>query len=156
MELEPGLLTAVFAKIAADGSIIRTPIALADLANKILGQAKTNVSNGQHAWGTPTPARPGEGPARISGTLWGSLVRTDVKRTPTGAEVRIGTEPGKVPPYSKGRSRTPSSKYGYYLETGLRNGTTYPFLTTAFQFGVTIAAPSIYKKAYGDGWKRLA
>jgi hypothetical protein len=155
MELRPGILTAAFTKIAADGSVIRTPIALADLADVIVRQARVNASNGQHEYGTPTPAQPGEGPARISGTLWGSLTRTDVKRTPFGAEVRVGTAPGKVPPYAKGKSRTPSSKYGYYLETGLRNGSKYPFLTTAFHFGVTVAAPSIYKKAYGNGWKRL-
>ena len=156
MELRPGLMTAVFAKLAAEGDLLRTPIALADVADVILRQARQNVSNGQHSYGTPTPAQPGEGPARVSGTLWGSLTRTEVKRTTLGAEVRIGTAPGKVPPYAKGRSRTPSSKYGYYLETGLINGAKYPFLTTAFQFGVTVAAQSIYKKAYGDGWKRLA
>ncbi|MQS14525.1 hypothetical protein F7Q99_20210 [Streptomyces kaniharaensis] len=144
-------MTAVFTKVSAQG-IARTPIALADLADAILKQAKTNASNGSHAWGTPTPARPGEGPARISGTLVRSLARTSVNRTVTGAEVRVGTQPGMAPPYS----RTPSSKYGSYLEQGLKNGARYPFLTTAFVFGVHVAAPAIYRKAYGDGWKRLA
>lgn len=155
MELRPGVLEAVFTKLTAEGALARTPIALTGVADAILRQARTNVSNGQHSYGTPTPAQPGQGPAQISGTLYGSLARTAVARTAFGAEVRVGTAPGRVPPYAKGRSRTPSSRYGYYLETGLINGASYPFLSTAFQFGVTVAAPSIYKKAYGDGWKRL-
>jgi hypothetical protein len=143
-------MTATFAKLGEQG-IARTPIALADLADAILKQAKVNAGNGSHAWGTPTPARPGEGPAQISGTLVRSLARTAVNRTGTGAEVRVGTQPGMVPPYG----RTPSSKYGSYLEAGLKNGARYPFLTTAFALGVHVAAPAIYRKAYGDGWKRL-
>lgn len=150
-ELAPGVMTATFAKVSVEG-LAQTPIALAGLADAILKQAKTNASNGSHAWGTPTPARPGEGPAQISGTLVRSLARTNVARTATGAEVRVGTQPGVVPPYS----RTPSSKYGSYLENGLKNGARYPFLTTAFTFGVHVAAPAIYRKAYGEGWKRLA
>jgi hypothetical protein len=143
-------MSAVFAKVGEQG-IVRTPIAIADLADAILKQAKVNAANGTHAWGTPTPARPGEGPAQISGTLVRSLARTAVNRTATGAEVRVGTQPDMVPPYG----RTPSSKYGSYLEAGLKNGARYPFLTTAFAFGVHVAAPAIYRKAYGDNWKRL-
>jgi hypothetical protein len=144
-------MSAVFAKVGAQG-LAQTPIALAGVADAILKQAKTNASNGSHAWGTPTPARPGEGPAQISGTLVRSLARTAVNRTGTGAEVRVGTQPGMVPPYG----RTPSSKYGSCLEAGLKNGAKYPFLSAAFNFGVHVAAPAIYRKAYGDGWKRLA
>ncbi|MBV6697433.1 hypothetical protein KV557_09885 [Kitasatospora aureofaciens] len=150
-ELRPGVMSATFMKLAAEG-VARGPIALAELADAILKQAKTNASNGTHAWGSPTPARPGEGPAKISGTLVKSLARTSVNRTVTGAEVRVGTQPGMTPPYG----RTPSSKYGSYLEQGLKNGAKYPFLSTAFNFGVHVAAPAIYRKAYGEGWKRLA
>lgn len=153
-ELRPGLITAAFTKVAANG-VARTPIALAELADVILRQARINANNGQHDYGTPTPAQPGEGPARISGTLRDSLGRTPVMRTGFGAEVRIGTRPGMVPKYAKGKSRTPSSEYGYYLETGLKNGTTYPFLKPAFDFGVRVAAPAIYLRNYGTGWKRL-
>lgn len=150
-ELGPGVMSATFMKLAAEG-VARGPIALEALADAILKQAKTNASNGSHDWGTPTPARPGEGPAKISGTLVKSLDRTPISRTATGSEVRIGTRPGMVPPYS----RTPSSKYGSYLETGLRNGARYPFLTTAFTFGVRVIAPALYRKAYGEGWKQVA
>lgn len=48
-----------------------------------------------------------------------------------GWTIRIGPGGGLYPPY--GRHRNPSSKYGFYLETGLRNGTTYPFLRPAFE-----------------------
>jgi len=143
-------MSAIFAKLAAEG-VARTPIALVPLADAIAKQARTNASNGRHPAGTATPARPGEGPARISGTLVRSIVRTNVVRSATGAEVRIGTAPGRVP--SKGR--TPSSKYGSYLEKGLKNGAKYPFLTTAFTFGVKVAAPALFKAAYGTGWKQL-
>ncbi|MFD0405623.1 hypothetical protein [Kitasatospora sp. NPDC127116] len=144
-------MSATFSKLGAQG-LAQTPIALGELADAILKQAKTNASNGSHARGTPTPARHGEGPARISGTLVRSLARTTVTHTVTGAEVRIGTQPGMTPPYS----RTPSSKYGAHLERGLKNGAKFPFLSTAFGFGVRVAAPVIYRAAYGDGgWKRL-
>lgn len=150
-ELLPGAMTAVFAKLAAEG-LARGPVALAPLADAIAKQARTNASNGRHQYGTPTPARPGEGPAQISGTLRGSIVRTDVTRTVTGAEVHVGTAAGRVPP----RGGTPSSKYGLYLERGLKNGAKYPFLTTAFTFGTSVIAPALYRKAYGEGWKQLA
>jgi hypothetical protein len=146
-------MTAIFAKLTVEG-IARSPIALAPVADAIVSRARANASNGRHAYGTPTPAQPGEGPAQISGTLRNSITRTNVTRTGTGAEVKVGTEAGAFPGYGKGR--TPSSKYGYYLETGLKNGTTFPFLKPAFDHGVNVVAPSIYKKAYGDGWKRLA
>lgn len=149
-ELRPGVMTAVFAKLSAEG-LARTPLALAPLADAIVKQAKTNASNGRHPARTPTPARPGEGPARISGTLVRSITRTNVTRTGAGAEVRVGTAPGSVPP----GGRTSSSKYGSYLEKGLKNGAKYPFLSTAFNFGVKVAAPALFNKAYGSGWKRL-
>jgi hypothetical protein len=150
-ELGPGLMSAVFTKLAAEGTT-RVPIALEPLATAIVRQAKTNASNGSHQYGTPTPAQPGEGPARISGTLRKSIDRSKVERTATGAEVKIGLVPNQVPP----RGGTASSKYGLYLETGLKNGAKYPFLLPAFQFGVRTIAPVLYRKAYGEGWKRLA
>lgn len=103
---------------------------LIGLADAVARQAKTNASNGSHAYGTPTPARPGSGPARISGTLAGSIARTAVTANGAGWEAKVGLVPGRVPKYRKGRGAT-SSKYGSYLETGLKNGTQYPFLKPA-------------------------
>jgi hypothetical protein len=97
-------------------------------ADAMVKQARTNASNGRHPWGTPTPATPGTGPAVISGTLRRSIIREAVKRSPTGWETKVGMRPGQLAPYN---SRTPSSKYALYLETGLRNGARYPFLEPA-------------------------
>ncbi|MCC9307679.1 hypothetical protein LN042_11290 [Kitasatospora sp. RB6PN24] len=97
-------------------------------ADAMVKQAKTNASNGRHPRGTPTPASPGMGPAVISGTLRRSIIREAVKRNPTGWETKVGLKPDQLPPYN---SRTPSSRYGLYLETGLKNGAKYPFLEPA-------------------------
>lgn len=126
-------------------------IALEPLALAIERQAKTNASSGSHKRGTPTPARPGSGPAVISGTLRRSITHSPVARTATGWETRIGTGAGFTPPYG----RSPASRYGLALETGLRNGTKYPFLSTAFKFAIQFVAPAIYRAAYGSGWTRI-
>lgn len=97
-------------------------------ADAMVKQARTNASNGRHAWGTPTPASPGMGPAVISGTLRRSIIREAVKRSADGWETKVGLKADQLPPYN---SRTPSSRYGLYLETGLRNGAKYPFLEPA-------------------------
>lgn len=125
-EIRPGVFKAVFAQVtrAGDGAVRAGLIIVADALVK---QAKSNASNGSHPWGTPTPARPGEGPAKISGTLVRSLTRQRVMAWPGGWETKVGVRPGQVPPYGK----TPSSKYALFLETGLRNGSTYPFLKPA-------------------------
>jgi len=115
------------------------------MGEAVAKQARTNASNGSHAWGTPTPARPGEGPARISGTLAKSIIRTAVLRDAAGWSTQVGLKPGQFPSYGKGR--TPSSKYGSYLETGLKNGTTYPFLKPATQMAA-IQAAIVFGRAF--------
>lgn len=150
-ELKPGEFTAIFAKLSEEGRI-RGRIALEPLAKAVVKQAKINASNGRHKYGTPTPARPGEGPARISGTLRNSITYSPIVQVGTGWETKVGTGVGFTPPYG----RTPANKYGLYLETGLKNGSTYPFLAPAFHFAVKFAAPAIYRAAYGTGWKRIA
>lgn len=112
----------------------------------VVKQAKVNASNGSHQYGTPTPASPGSGPARISGTLRNSIDRTAAKATADGWTVNVGLVPGRFPPYRKGRS-TESSKYGLYLETGLKNGATYPFLLPATRM-LPVQAEVFFKKAY--------
>jgi hypothetical protein len=149
-ELHPGTFTAVFARVAAQGEM-KGRIAIEPLALAIERQAKINASSGSHKLRTPTPARPGSGPAVISGTLRRSITHSAVVRTATGWETRVGTGVGFTPPYGK----TPASRYGLALETGLRNGATYPFLSTAFTFAVKFAAPAIYRAAYGTGWKQV-
>lgn len=152
-QMRPGVMEAVWSKVAAEATG-RGRLALAPVADTVVRQAKINASNGRHARGTPTPARPGTGPAIISRTLVGSLTRTAVTRLRVGNwQVRVGTAPGRKPPYGK----TPSSLYGLYLELGmLRNGAAYPFLRPAGQFAARIVAPQVFTRQFGTGWRRVA
>lgn len=146
-ELRPGEFIRVFAEVEA-AQELKVRRVLMQLALLTERQAKINASVGAHKRRTPTPARPGAGPAVISGTLRRSLTHSAPARTGTGWEVRVGTGIGFTPPYGK----TPANKYGYYLETGLRNGATYPFLLPAAQFVMRIAAPQLYRAAFATGW----
>ncbi|AIG81249.1 Hypothetical protein AJAP_42390 (plasmid) [Amycolatopsis japonica] len=154
-ELAPGLLSATFARISAETGL-RTRTALVPIADLIVKQARINASVGKHPYGTKTPAWPGTGPAQISGTLYRSIVRTAVLPSGLGWEVKVGIAAGQYPSYGSRRSKTPSSKYGMYLETGLRNGAKYPFLEPAFLWVVNGPARWIYDEMYGaTGWLRL-
>lgn len=151
-ELRPGIFTAGFAKLATEGDA-RTRLALEPLAKAVERQAKINASNGRHKYGTPTPARPGEGPAVISGTLKRSVGHNPITKDATGWKTEIGPRVGFTPPY--GRNPTEAHRYGYYLETGLRNGTTYPWLKPAAEFAAKVSATVLFTKMYGSGWKRV-
>lgn len=151
-ELRPGIFTAGFAKLAVEGDA-RTRLALEPLAMAVERQAKINASNGRHPYGTRTPARPGEGPAVISGTLKRSVGHTPIEKDATGWKTEVGPRLGFTPPY--GRNPTPADKYGYYLETGLRNGATYPWLKPAAEFATKISAVTIFTKLYGNAWTRV-
>ncbi|KAB7850120.1 hypothetical protein [Streptomyces mobaraensis] len=150
MELRPGLFTRLFAEISRDGQT-KTRRVLTHLALAIERQAKINASVGAHPRGTPTPASPGAGPAVISGTLRRSITHTPVLPSGTGWETKVGTGVGFTPPYG----RTPSSRYGLYLETGLKNGVSYPFLGPAYRFGITTVAPQLYATVFRTPWPRL-
>ncbi|BFP50031.1 hypothetical protein KCMC57_63990 (plasmid) [Kitasatospora sp. CMC57] len=144
-ELTPAALRMILAKIER-GARSGTRTGLVGVAKLIADQAKTNASSGSHAYGTPTPARPGSGPAQISGTLKSSITSTTPGPTGVGWEIRVGLAPGKSPPYRKGRGAT-SSKYGSYLENGLKNGTKFPFLKPATNL-VHIQADVAFRKAF--------
>jgi hypothetical protein len=161
-ELVPGVPTAVFARLSEQGAV-KGRLALEPLALAIERQAKINLSGASHPYGTRTTAQPGVGPALVSGTLRRSVTHTPIVPAGIGGwETKVGIARGVYPPYPyRGRGggtpkRTPSSRYGAYLERGLRNGATYPWLIPAFRFGVEIAAPTIYREIYGPtGWKRI-
>lgn len=146
-ELRPGVFLRVFTEIEREGQI-KTRTVLTRLALVIERQAKINASVGAHKRGTPTPASPGTGPAVISGTLRRSITHTTAVFTGRGWETKVGTAVGFNPPYG----RTPANKYGYYLENGLKNGTTYPFLMPAYRFGLTVA-PALYQQVFRPGWR---
>lgn len=149
-ELRPGAFTRIFAEVQREGQL-KTRRVLTQLALAIERQAKINASVGAHKRGTKTPASPGTGPAVISGTLRRSLTHSPVVFTGGGWETKVGTAVGFTPPYG----RTPSNKYGFYLETGLKNGSVYPFLKPAYDFGVRVVAPQLYQAVFRPGWPRI-
>ncbi|MDB4873215.1 MAG: hypothetical protein JWL97_4219 [Gemmatimonadales bacterium] len=130
-ELRPGVIKALLTQTALAAEE-HTRRALTATALAVERETKTNLGRGgTHKYGTPTPARPGGPPAIISGTLRRSVTHTPVVRGMTGWETRVGVASGVYPPY--GRKKTASSRYGWALETGLRNGAKYPFLLPAMQ-----------------------
>lgn len=152
-ELRPGIFAALFSEINVAAQA-KARIALGRLADAVERQAKINASSGSHPYGTPTPASRGSGPAVISGTLRRSIGRSPIVFTGGGWETKVGTGAGQFPPY--GRGRTPSSKYGLYLEKGmLRNGATYPFLSPAVRFVRTVVAPQVYQEVFRPAWPRI-
>lgn len=151
-ELRPGVFARLFAELDAETKL-RAKAALTRLALTVEKQAKINASSGAHAYGTPTPAHRGSGPAVISGTLRRSVTHTPVTWTGKGWETRVGMGAGFYPPY--GQHRTTSSRYALYLETGLRNGATYPFLRPALKFAIGVPAELIWRETFGAGWRRI-
>lgn len=152
-ELRPGVFAKLFAGLDAEAKA-RAKIGLTQLALTVEKQAKINARVGAHKYGTPTPARPGTGPAVISGTLRRSITHTPVKWSGSGWETRVGMGTGFYPPYGRS-SRTASSRYALCLETGLRNGTKYPFLRPAFRFAIGVPADLIWRDVFGAGWRQI-
>ncbi|MEV8324505.1 hypothetical protein [Kitasatospora sp. NPDC056731] len=150
-ELRPGIFVELGSALGAAAEL-KAREALLQLGAAAERQAKINASSGSHARGTKTPARPGSGPAIISGTLRRSLIHTEPLRVSAGWEARVGTMPGQVPPYSRNST---SSRYGLALETGLRNGATYPFLGPAVRFVRVIVLPQVMVAVFRSGWPHL-
>jgi hypothetical protein len=148
-ELEPGDFTVTFDLFRSAG-VRNAGKALTALAYVVEKQAKINASVGSHKYGTPTPARPGTGPAVISGNLRRSITHDRVSRDATGNWItKVGPAVGFFPPYpyhsrtGGAPRRTSADKYGFYLETGLRNGSKYPWLKPAAEFAARTAEPVI-------------
>lgn len=155
-EVRRGTFFKIMTEIEAEGRV-RSRVALMELALVVEKQAKINARTGSHKYGTPTPARPGTGPATISGNLRRSITHEPIVRDSAGGySIKVGTAIGFYPSYPGVKSRTPANKYGYYLENGLRNGDTYPFLMPAFKFAIGVPAKLIYDKAFGSGWRAIA
>lgn len=130
--LEPGVFTELFTKLGAQVAA-RAAEALEAAAVIVEDRAINLVSARSHAHGTPTTASQGGPPAMISGTLAKSITHSRPEIGPAEIKVRIGMEPGNFAPYY---SRTPSSMYAKYLETGVagryNRNASYPFLKNAF------------------------
>jgi hypothetical protein len=144
VELAPGMMTALFARLGLEAHAAVAE-AMLPLALAVERQAKINASSGEHALRTKTPASRGSGPARISGTLVRSITHSEVTPSVGGWEVKVGTAGGLFPYYNR---HTPSSKYGYYLETGLRNGAKYPWLAPAVHMVGEISIYAIFAAAF--------
>ena len=155
VEMRPGVWTDLFKSIDAQATGKGREL-LTLIATAIEKQAKINASVGAHRYGTPTPARPGTGPAVISGNLRRSLTHEPIRTLGPGHwTTRVGTATGFYPSYG-GHSRTPANKYGFYLERGLRNGAKYPFLVPAFNHVTGIGMGAMFRAIYGDkAWKRV-
>ncbi|HET9520697.1 MAG TPA: HK97 gp10 family phage protein [Candidatus Limnocylindrales bacterium] len=92
----------------ANGGVARD---LGRRALRVQNAAKLNAT-GRQVVGATNPE--GRGPRVDTGRLRSSIA-IDVRQDSQGVVARIGT----------------NVEYGYYLETGLRNGATYPFLLPA-------------------------
>lgn len=152
-ELRPGAFDMLFARLAAETEA-RTTAALSAIGLAVEAQAKRNASVGAHVYGTKTPAWPGTGPARISGTLVRSITHTEPEHFALGWMVKVGPATGMYPTYRGRRgmitSRTQSSDYGRYLEEGLPNGARYPWLVPAARFGAEMASAVIFRDMFGS------
>lgn len=146
VELVPGAFSELFARVATQSQAAARR-GLSVTAAAVAHQAQINASTGVHAYGTPTPAHPGTGPAIISQTLVNSIAYSTPLPQGVDWECRVGPRVGMYPAYRGRTGKTPSSKYGGYLETGLRNGATYPWLRPAANIAA-IAAPVAFAAAF--------
>jgi hypothetical protein len=152
-EVRRGTFAKLFVQLDEETKI-RAKAALAELALVVEKQAKINASSGAHKYGTKTPAKPGTGPAVISGTLRRAITHTPVKFVGGEFSCYVGMGTGFYPSYGGMKSKTPANKYAMYLEkTGLRNGVRYPFLIPAFKFAMGVPARLIYQEAFGSRWR---
>jgi len=124
----------------------RADKAILSLGLKVLNSARKKVvEGGRHAYGTPTPASPGRGPAGVTYQLRGSLDK-EVRIKRGAMVVRVGPRDTERRQSGKGarrrmlslRARGGSSTNGVIgaaLETGGRYGVRYPWLYPAFKEG---------------------
>lgn len=152
-ELKPGMFARLFAEVAAEGQM-RARQALTMAALAVERAAKEEVlRGGTHKYGTKTPATSGGPPALISGTLRRSITHTPLVPDGIGWMTKVGPAAGFYPPYGK-KSRTASSQYGLYLETGLKNGAKYPWLMPAYRRVLPTIA-GIHAHLFRGGWPHV-
>lgn len=150
-ELTPQAMVAVFTRIAGQADS-RRRIAIGAIADAVVRAAKEDLALNTHTYKTKTTATPGGPPALVSGNLRRSVVRTPVTLGSLGWETTVGVAAGFYPLYGDKRGKTPSSKYGLYLETGLRNGSKYPWLLPAYERVRDSIAPGIVATVFTAGW----
>lgn len=153
--LSPATLARIFNGLVTEADR-KTRTALGLLAREMEKHAKEQLALRTHTRRQTTNASPGGPPALVSGTLRRSIAHTPVHPDGIhGYSTRVGTQRGIYPPYG-GRRRTPASMYGLYLETGLRNGATYPFLGPSWTWLARNRSAQILAAVYGSHtWPRL-
>lgn len=149
-ELAPGVISAVCER-AVTLAQARAGVALTATAAAVAHQAQINASTGRHAYRTPTPARPGTGPAIISQTLVNSIAFSPARAHALGFTARVGARSGMYPAYDGTRRKTPSSSYGYYLEKDMRYGPPFPWLVPAGRIG-RVAGPAVFRRVFAAPW----
>lgn len=133
-----GALTGAVDSVRRDGlrALAMTLTAVTLVAER---QAKINASTGTHRRGEPHVPGTGPGPNRVTGNLVRSITHTPLIISGPDLLRRVGT--------------ASTAPYGEWLETGLRNGATYPFLADALRFAARIALPGIaleqFNRAFG-------
>jgi hypothetical protein len=146
----PELSPAVFPRLVGElieGGNLALERACARVVTAVQREARERLAESTHRYGEPTDAAPGGPPALVSGTLRRSVVHTEPHLAgPMTWEAKVGLAAGFFPPY--GGERTASSKYGLYLEAGLRNGTTYPWFIPAWRDVMEHEAPRIFREAF--------
>lgn len=159
-ELRPGTFTRILTRVAIEGDM-RAGVALGRLARALETDTKRRLtSHGGHRPWEPTPASPGGPPAIISGTLRRSITHDPIAKVSGMHQTRVGTAVGFFPNYpvkthhrkASRKPPTPANKYGLYLETGLRNGSTYPFLSTSYREFLPVAMRTIWRETFGGRW----
>jgi hypothetical protein len=156
--LRPGVFEEIFTAVGAEAQK-RSKTAVELMANATEAQAKQNVSTGSHAYGTPTPASEGSGPAVISGTLRRSITHTPTVAAAGAWSAMVGPAPGMYTPYGipkyhikpNPKPRADSALYGYYLETS-DWGHVYPWLVPALHMVEIVAGPVILREIFGAPW----
>jgi len=145
-EFSPEVFPRLTGELIESGNVaIRNGVAR--VCTAVQREARSRLAESSHPYGEPTTAAPGGPPALVSGTLRRSVIHTEPRLAgPMTWEARVGLAAGMFPPY--GHDRTPSSKYGLYLETGLRNGTTYPWFIPAWQDVMRSEAPRIWRETF--------
>lgn len=141
-ELGPEVFPRLVGELIESGNLALER-ACARVLTAIQARAREKLSENTHRYGEPTTASKGGPPALVSGTLRRSVVHTEPRLAGPGTwEGKVGLAAGFYPPY--GHDRTPSSRYGLYLETE----TGYPWFIPALREVMHGEAAAIFKETF--------
>lgn len=128
----------------------RMGVALTRLALRLESVVKTSLAERAHSYGNATTASPGGPPALVSGTLRRAITHSPIVHAFGDWVTKVGTGVGFYPPY--GSDPTAANHYGYFLETGLRNGAKYPFMAPGLKHTMATYAEGIWQSTFRGQW----